>query len=232
MIYLSPTRLQRWFECGCPAKWNFERIYESKKKSEFAERGTLVHAMLAGEIDITTVEDTTAMMFFRKLEDARRMMGFVVEEKELRQEFPLMEDVMWVRVIDVVGRIDKTPTILDYKTTGAVWKMIADQTAPQAMASQSPGYLWRPSEVSWPTEMVYLVAGFRGAAGIYRYTKNDADDANFLEAVTMCRDALKAGYNPKIRGKGCLECEMKDVCYELPKWKSKYTKKKSGRSRK
>ena len=230
MIYLSPTRLQRYYESGCPAKWNYEREWEPREKNEFAERGTLVHRMLSGDIDLSIVEDPLAHNFYRKLKDAELLMGFNAVERELRQEFPLTDDVMWVRVIDAKGFIGQTQYILDYKTTGAVWKSLVEGITPQTLAMQSPGYLWS-YEPDWPAEMLYLVAGFRGPAATFRYQLSEADRANFMEAVTMCASALKAGYNPKIRGKGCLDCEMKDVCYDLPGWKKKYTKKKSGRSR-
>lgn len=228
MIYISPTRLQRWFELGCPARWNFERNWEPKAKNEWAERGTLVHAMLDGSKKLKDVKDLSALRLYQKLKDALAFSDLEIESMELEQTIPIkeLEDVMLVRRIDVKGKLNGQSVLLDYKTAGVEWKSIGD-IVPQTYTFQGPGYLYPPPDLpEWPTTMHYLVVPlYRGTVHFHPYHKNAPDDLNFLEAVKMLRDAIIGDYQPKIRGKGCLDCDMAPVCYDIPGWKKLYTPK-------
>lgn len=239
MIYLSPSSLDAWYRNGCPARWQYEKAWEPKEKNEFAERGTLVHAMLSGDIDPDSVTDKTALMFFQKIKDADAFSGLTTLATELRQEFSLAEqgypDIVWVRRIDRIALTQEgRPVIVDYKTTGALWKTLeGSDIVPQTLGFQTPGYLLDAPQDQWPEglrsrplSVYYLVAGFRGAASFYRVDDSAELSANFFRAIGLIECAIKENHFPKIHGKACLECPMNAVCYSLPGWRKKYTKRK------
>lgn len=224
-VYLSPSSLQHWFEYGCPARWKLEKDYEPKIENEFATRGKLVHSMLDGSVSVGLVTDRLALAFYSKIDTAFKTSGMTTVENEIPQSFEILPDIVWVRRIDRIAVLpDDTPVIVDFKTTGAIWKELKNGIIPQALAFQGPGYTTPPppdmwTKTPWPATLFYLVSGFKGPASFIRYEATEELTDNFLNSVRMAADAISRNRFPKIYGKHCLECPVAAACFNDPKWK-------------
>src|SRR6185295_4337296 len=140
LVYLSPSSLQRWFDLGCPAAWDYDKQFSLTPAGErfllkqgvdldtsWADRGTLVHSMLAGEMPLESVTDNQAKMFYEKLDQLRQglMLKAILGSEELNQAFEILPGVQWVRRLDLLAEgFSKELLVNDYKTTGAVWKVM------------------------------------------------------------------------------------------------------------
>lgn len=232
MVWLSASSLQRWYDSGCPAQWNYERKYRTKEVHPIAARGIDVHALLEGSKKESDIEDKFTLQLYDKLLQARQLLGLTILATEVRQQFEIVPGVTWTRILDVIATDRKgEPLILDYKTAGAAWKQTGQGIIPRAEGFQTPSYMYPPpkgvwKETKWPKQMLYLIAPFRGQVQ-FIYVK-EYDKRNFLDAVKSCAAAVRAGVFPKVKSGKCIECPMRPLCFKEPGHKELYEKKRHG----
>lgn len=253
MLRLSQSSLNRWFDYKCLAAWDFQRKLELKngEVSQPLELGILVHKMLEGDVDISTVQDANAKRFYDKINILHLQTDYEVLLSEFWVRFPLMRGVEWIAKIDQMARNRKTGelVIIDFKTTGAVWKSVGKIT-PQARGFQAISYLipppakvlaklnqkWYPKvEIKkWPTRILYFVAGYRGDAVSFDYRFDREDYQNFIDTVAIVAGIERGKKFPKNRGKHCIGtpdnkngCPFFDACFKTAGWKKKYKVKKT-----
>jgi hypothetical protein len=232
MIRLSPSSLNRYFEMGCPASWNFDRQFEVLEgDTEAMDRGTRVHAMMAGELDPAEVADTKDLMFYHKLQHLMTAYRFEVVQTEMWDSFTIAPGVKWVRRIDALVRtVHGDVAVVDFKTTGSVWKSIegkrGKELTPQAMGFQAIGYtIPHAKQKKWPRTVYFLVAGFRGEGKLVRYDYNRADHDNLLAAIGLVKEQIAKERFPKVRSSWCLECPFVKPCFGRTDWKGELRKK-------
>lgn len=231
-IYLSPSSLQRWFECKCPAAWQFGKQWELKEPNEIAERGTLVHALMDGSKKVSRVKDTYALNLYHKLVAAQEQLGLTFIHREETEKFEITladfpHHIFWTRRIDGEATLpDGTHVIVDYKTTMVTWRTLADGVAPQARASQSVGYLYpNPDREPGPQSILYLLAPLRGDPTYHRYDLTEVDVWNFENMLRVAAAGVVNGTFPKVAGKHCIGnstlpgCDFVGVCWQQKGWK-------------
>lgn len=248
-IRLSPSSLSAWWTSGCPAKWKYERGFESAdpKDSEALQRGISVHSLLEGKSLSAEPDKITATMY-QKLRDLVAASGFRILASELTQKFRLPIDginIEFTRRVDAIVQLPDTRiAVVDWKTTGGMgWKtaiMEEAVVAPQALAFQTPGYLIRdPSkrlsdygigtELIWPDYIVYCVVGFKGAPQMFYRQRSEEDEQRFLWLAEMAARSIymcETNDNyPKNFGRGCLDCKMRPMCFNEPNWPTKVKEK-------
>lgn len=204
--------------------------------------------MLEGTKEVKDVTDTMAVTMYTKLANLRQMLGLNILAQELQQSFLLDYcdiPIMWTRRLDVIGQMpDGTLTVVDYKTSGAGWKVIPSgetMISPQAHGFQSIGYLIDgPKKLAdygigvkarWPKKIMYLVVGMRGQPQMFEYVYNDEDFEQFRLLVVGAATLLKMYQDeesfPKNRGKGCIECPVRSVCYQEEGWQTTFKEKRA-----
>lgn len=247
-IKLTPSSLAYWFDSGCPAAWKFDQEWESLENKEWAERGTLAHAMMDGQVARATVEDKFVLAFYDKLSEFYKASGwqplFDLDQRpmnELKQRFRIAPGVDLSRRIDkAVVDTDGQNALVDWKTTpGYGWKAITDAgyelIYPQAHGFQSIGYLipppkedWErlrlPKKFKWPKKIIYVVAPLRGPIQVLQYNWSQERYTNFVHATQVAIPSIKQKHFPKIQGKQCHDCRFKSLCYQTPGWETGYRK--------
>lgn len=246
-INLSPSSLSAWWSSGCPARWKLEREWEPIIPDEFMSRGTLVHSMLEkpnSDAAVKGVTDTMAVTMYKKLHDLRNNMGLRILATELTQKFKLDYcelPIVWTRRIDVLGQLPSGElVIVDYKTSGAGWKVVPkgeDLVAPQSLGFQSIGYLIpNPNKTladygiglpdAWPTKILYLVVGMRGAPQMFSYEFSEEKLETFklliISAARAIYTCLEYDEFPTNYGRGCIDCKVRPVCFEELGWNERY----------
>lgn len=128
---------------------------------------------------------------------------------------------LW-RPVDVPPEV---PVLLDYKSANWPWKTENGITS-KALGFQTTMYLIPPSQDKdlgpfdvWPSTMDYLVAADRGPDAVFRAERNEADETNLEQAITMVAEAKAF---PKNQGWLCAYCPFFDMCYATEGWKKKY----------
>lgn len=245
MLRLSPSSVARWYEDGCPARWDFERQYRLVEEAEHLTIGELAHAMLEGEVDPAHAKKDdriqwTAKMLFEKLSGLRSLLRFNVLHKEIAETFTLRlssrKKIEWSRRIDAIALDEQgNLVVIDYKTTqGNGWKVLPrthTPIAPKSLGLQSMGYLIPGdrrladlgigSAQHWPKSLYYLVAPYRGQAQAFRFNFSEEAQENFLNLVRLCAAAVEACEEtefPKNYSHHCPACPMMPVCFETSGW--------------
>lgn len=230
-LRLSPTKLQAWFEAGCPAKFKYEQIWESIEGNKFLEVGTEVHTIMekgVGDHIISEWEETPK--FAMKLQDLLDALDLEILFTEKKIEWEIRPGVIWAEKIDAIGRFRRNGelVVIDYKTNwGKGWKPIAPLIVPASLIFQSPSYLMTPPgwDGDWPKRLIYIVAPLWSPGEYHIVTHSEEAEQNLLEAIDVAaasiRVAEKQNY-PKVRGKLCLDCRVREICYELPAWESNF----------
>lgn len=240
---ISPTSLSRWFSLGCPAAWHFERTWSSHTPDPIFEVGKQVHRLLEGKLAPTDVTDRRVLTIFRKLIELKSALGLTVvlgpdqtPLVELKQVWRLMDEVDFVRKLDILATLPDGKTIIvDWKShLGYGWKQLVGpnyQTiAPQALTFQSPGYLLAPPKElleqiglkEWPTIVYYLVGPIRGAAQTFIYEWRQDDENKLIEAIKHLAETINHNLQFKVYGQHCLGCPVGEICFETPGWQSRY----------
>lgn len=240
-IFLSPSGLKAWYDAGCPRRWHYDRDWRPKEPNEFIETGIETHAVMAGAMDLDEAKWKNTPMFQEKLQALINLSGLMkVGKPELEQQFEILPGVVWTRILDQLARTTAGTLIaLDYKTTGAGWKFLENTfIAPQALGTQSIGYLYRPpatmevwdwpAKPDWPETLWYLVVSFRGPGNIIPYQYTRVDEENFFGllrgAVAAIREARASNW-PRAYGRNCLGCPFDKMCFNLDGHEKFYEKK-------
>lgn len=235
MLRLSPTKLQAWYEAGCPAKWDFDRKWESRIPNIFAETGTAVHALMDGSVRPSDDTDETVMQFYNKLRGMLDTYGITVMFTEVKLEWQIFNDllleepIIWAEKVDAIGTLtDGAPVIIDYKTNwGRGWKQHTDGRYPQSLIFQSSGYMMVPpkevwNKTAWPKSLIYMVSPRYGQPQVIRYDYNEKDQENLIDAIDGAALSMAHFHNidnwPKVRGKHCMDCPFIEPCYGNEKW--------------
>ena len=224
-VKLSPSSIQSFFDSRCPAAWNYSRQLEPLVEDEWLSRGTLVHSMMAGDTDPTSVTDNLAQIFYKKLLEEQRKQGITVLKSEVWRVIELTKHIQLRMRIDAFALRRNKEVVVDWKTAGAPWKVVEGKeqyVAPSAVSFQAVAYVAEGDEASWPQEMMFIVAPARGKPSTFFYYRNKADYENLVNAANLVREAIRSNNFPKIRGYACHECKFKAVCYEAFDWESKY----------
>lgn len=237
-VRLSPTKLQAWYEAGCPAKFQYEQEWEPAEGNKFLEVGSEVHRLMenngTGEVEW---EETDK--FVSKLEDLLAALDVEIEQTETKIEWEIEPGITWVVKFDAFARFRKNGelVVLDYKTNwGKGWKDIAPLIVPAALAFQSPAYLMQPPlnvwGGEWPSRMIYLVAPLWSPGQYHIVSRNEESERNLHAAIVVAASAIRTaeeqGTYPKVRGKLCLDCKVKSICYDLSGWESEFKEKRHG----
>lgn len=233
-IYLSPSRISRWFEGKCPASWDFSNRFKDTKYNEVRDRGISVHELLEGKKteELTFPPDILALRMVEAINNHLNRLPIKIIKKELHERFRLPgTSVVLTRKIDVVGSLDRVPIILDYKTTILGWKSSGNIT-PQAMGIQSMCYLVKSPHTydglaKWPNRIYFLVVDIKCNTKMVEFIPTKADWNNFdLMIRTLPRSLAayeKFGY-PKNYGKHCLSCDFYQPCHKLSPWSDRFEK--------
>ena len=219
-FYISPSRLSSFYTC--PASYQYRMNWERKELPPAIRDGIAAHQMLSDEVPERMT--SRARSFFEALSSMRREGGYEILASEVRQEIPLGDDIILVRVIDAIAKLNGVPILVDYKTATWPWKAI-DGTGlyPKAMGFQAVAYLIPPPDPSplkrWPEKIDFLVAPEKGAEAVYSYEYFEEDQDNLMQAIELVRSA---GVYPRNRSYGCNYCSFMEMCYGLPRWEDLY----------
>lgn len=178
---------------------------------------------------------SSSVRIFQKLLTFKADLGFEVARNsrgepmvEFKYEWRISPNVQYVCKVDAwVRDMDGKLAVVDYKSTlGNGWKQLIigpdESVVPQALGFQSESYLIKPPKPvrkklglddEWPEKLYYLTGPARGPCQVFSYVKDKYEYANFKAALKLAAQGIQDSTFPKVKGKGCLDCEFNKLCY-------------------